>query len=614
MHRRDLRHRPGELLVRGRLSPFIELGVGFNIDLTARDNITINAIMLGLTRKQARERFDEIIDFAELQDFLDLRLKNYSSGMHVRLAFSVAIQVEAEILLIDEVLAVGDAAFQQKCFDEFQRLKREGRTILFVTHDMREYSASATARCCSRRAGWSRSASPATVARRYNQLNFGRTVHLDTGAGSPPRAAPAAEIVDAWFEDAAGERIAAIAHGEPCCACIEVRFNEAIDDPIFGVTLRNEVGATVFATTTALDHGPTGRFDAPSTTIVRHALRELARGEPLQPDAVDRPQWPRRGRDRPARGHRVAGRPRRARQPAASPTSRTGSRSTRDERRRGPSARGGTKPAASRPVGLRRRPPPLRQPDLMLAVTDFKLRYFGSVLGYLWSLVRPLLFFGVLYFVFTKIFTPARGSPTTRVPADGDHVVDLLRGNDPGVGAVPARPRGAAAQDALPSPGDPAGGRADGAVQPRDQLGRRARVRRRRGISPRVSWLELPVLVALLAILAVGIGMLLSVLYVRFRDIPPIWDVTSQMLFYGSPIIYTAAKIPANRSCARDVQPDRGDPHADGPRLHRPDEHSAAVLIGGAVRLLIPLGIIGGMFALGLWFFNREAPRIAERL
>src|SRR5262249_2568143 len=121
---------------RGRLSPFIELGVGFNMDLTARDNVLINAVMLGLSRKKARERFDEIIEFAELQDFVDLKLKNYSSGMHVRLAFSVAIQVEAEILLIDEVLAVGDAAFQHKCFEQFKRLKREGRTIMFVTHDM----------------------------------------------------------------------------------------------------------------------------------------------------------------------------------------------------------------------------------------------------------------------------------------------------------------------------------------------------------------------------------------------------------------------------------------------------------------------------------------------
>ena len=110
--------------------------MGFNPELTARDNVLINAIMLGLTRKQARERFDDIIAFAELEEFVDLKLKNYSSGMSIRLGFSTAIQVDADIVLVDEVLAVGDAAFQAKCFGEFDRLRREGRTILFVTHDM----------------------------------------------------------------------------------------------------------------------------------------------------------------------------------------------------------------------------------------------------------------------------------------------------------------------------------------------------------------------------------------------------------------------------------------------------------------------------------------------
>ena len=120
----------------GRLSPFIELGVGFNPELSARDNVLINAIMLGLSRREARARFDEVIEFAELEEFVDLKLKNYSSGMSVRLGFAVAIQVEADVLLVDEVLAVGDAAFQQKCFDEFDRLKSENRTMLYVTHDM----------------------------------------------------------------------------------------------------------------------------------------------------------------------------------------------------------------------------------------------------------------------------------------------------------------------------------------------------------------------------------------------------------------------------------------------------------------------------------------------
>src|SRR4051794_29923182 len=126
----------GQIRVAGRLSPFIELGVGFNPDLTARDNVVINAVMMGLTPREARARFDEIIEFAELEDFVDLRLKNYSSGMQVRLAFAVMVQSGAEVLLIDEVLAVGDAAFQQRCLDEFGRLRREGRTIVLVTHDM----------------------------------------------------------------------------------------------------------------------------------------------------------------------------------------------------------------------------------------------------------------------------------------------------------------------------------------------------------------------------------------------------------------------------------------------------------------------------------------------
>jgi ABC-type polysaccharide/polyol phosphate transport system ATPase subunit len=262
----------GHLHVEGRLSPFIELGVGFNVDLTARDNIMINAIMLGLSRRQARESFDDIIAFAELEEFLDLKLKNYSSGMHVRLAFSIAIQVEAEVLLIDEVLAVGDAAFQQKCFDEFHRLKREGRTIVFVTHDM-----SAVERFCDRamlldKGRMIEVGEPAHIARRYNELNFGRTVHQmpeDEMTGGDRPGSREAEIIDAWFEDPSGNRIVAMAHGETCFACVEARFSGAIDNPIFGFTLRNDVGATVFATSTDFDNVSTGAFEAGQRAVVR---------------------------------------------------------------------------------------------------------------------------------------------------------------------------------------------------------------------------------------------------------------------------------------------------------------------------------------------------------
>jgi ABC-type polysaccharide/polyol phosphate transport system ATPase subunit len=259
----------GNLRVNGRLSPFIELGVGFNMDLTARDNVMINAIMLGLTRQQARERFDEIIAFAELEDFLDLKLKNYSSGMTVRLAFSVAIQVDAEVLLIDEVLAVGDANFQQKCFAEFHRLKEEGRTILFVTHDM-----SAVERFCDRAVLLDKGkmvelGEPTAVAHRYNELNFGRSVHHLAQDGEERFGDRTAEIVAAWFENADGEPIVEVGHGQVCRVCLEARFDEAVDDPVFGFTLRNEVGTAIFAATTDLLHGPTGSFAQGESVVVR---------------------------------------------------------------------------------------------------------------------------------------------------------------------------------------------------------------------------------------------------------------------------------------------------------------------------------------------------------
>jgi ABC-type polysaccharide/polyol phosphate transport system ATPase subunit len=263
----------GTVDVRGRLSPFIELGVGFNTELTARENVLINAIMLGLSRRQARERFDDIIAFAELEEFLDLKLKNYSSGMTVRLAFSVAIQVDAEILLVDEVLAVGDAAFQQKCFEQFDRLKAEGRTIVFVTHDM-----TAVERFCDRavlidRGKMQQLGSPHAIARAYNELNFGRLVHEQQGDDQPRYGDHAvAEILDCWFETEAGDRVTAVGQGEPLAVCMDVRFHDAIEDPIFAMSLRNQPRHTVFATSTRWTGQQTGSYAPGDQARVRIAF------------------------------------------------------------------------------------------------------------------------------------------------------------------------------------------------------------------------------------------------------------------------------------------------------------------------------------------------------
>jgi ABC-2 type transport system ATP-binding protein len=126
----------GHVRVNGLLSPFIELGVGFDLELNARDNIRINATLAGLTRRQLDSKFDEILEFSELERFVDQQLKNYSSGMLMRLAYSIAIQIPFDVLLLDEVLAVGDEGFQRKCFATFEQFKREGRTVVLVTHQV----------------------------------------------------------------------------------------------------------------------------------------------------------------------------------------------------------------------------------------------------------------------------------------------------------------------------------------------------------------------------------------------------------------------------------------------------------------------------------------------
>jgi ABC-type polysaccharide/polyol phosphate transport system ATPase subunit len=126
----------GVLTIHGKLSPFIELGVGFNTELSARDNVRINATLLGLTKRELEERFDDIVAFSELGRFIDQKLKNFSSGMQVRLAYAIAIQVTFDILLLDEVLAVGDQSFQEKCMATFEEMRAQGKTIVFVSHDL----------------------------------------------------------------------------------------------------------------------------------------------------------------------------------------------------------------------------------------------------------------------------------------------------------------------------------------------------------------------------------------------------------------------------------------------------------------------------------------------
>jgi ABC-type polysaccharide/polyol phosphate transport system ATPase subunit len=260
----------GSIAIAGRVSTFIELGVGFNPDLAARDNVVLNGVMLGLTPSQAAARYEEVIAFAELEEFQELKLKNYSSGMQVRLAFSVMVHVDADVLLIDEVLAVGDVAFQQKCFDVFYGLRDAGKTIVFVTHDM-----SAVTRFCDRALLIEKGVvrligEPDRVANHYVELNFGRDelVPGDGSAMAKERFGDRnAQIVEAWFEDATGQRVQTIKQGKPCRFRARVKFEKDVTDPAMAVLFETETNAPIFATSTEAVDEHTGTFRAGTEAI-----------------------------------------------------------------------------------------------------------------------------------------------------------------------------------------------------------------------------------------------------------------------------------------------------------------------------------------------------------
>src|SRR5215208_2470860 len=254
----------GSIMMAGRVAPFIELGVGFNPELTARENVTPNAVMMGLSRREARAGLDAVLDFAELGEFVDLKLKNYSSGMLVRLAFSLMIQSRADILLIDEVLAVGDAAFQQKCADVFREMRDSDRTVVLVTHDMASVD-----RYCHRamllEGGEQRfMGDPEEAGREYLRVNF-RDHRIAAGDTQGGVLDLNARLVEAHLEDAAGKQIENVAEGEP------IRINavlEALVDmrgPRFNLTVRDADGNLV--------------FDSPPEVRMGDPERGLARGQ-----------------------------------------------------------------------------------------------------------------------------------------------------------------------------------------------------------------------------------------------------------------------------------------------------------------------------------------------
>jgi ABC-type polysaccharide/polyol phosphate transport system ATPase subunit len=228
----------------GRLAPFIELGVGFNPELTSRENVVLNGVMMGLGRREAQRRLDAVLDFAELRGFADLKLKNYSSGMMVRLAFAVMVEADADTMLIDEVLAVGDASFAQKCMDVFRAKRAAGKTLVLVTHDM------ATVQSFCDRAmllhdGELRYLGDAEeAALRYYRLNFGGADGGHAGPGGVPDVN--VRVVDAWLADEAGQRVENVEQDEAIGLSVVFEARHDLEAPVFGFHFLDADGQTLF--------------------------------------------------------------------------------------------------------------------------------------------------------------------------------------------------------------------------------------------------------------------------------------------------------------------------------------------------------------------------------
>jgi ABC-type polysaccharide/polyol phosphate transport system ATPase subunit len=239
----------GKIEMAGRLAPFIELGVGFNSELSARENIVLNGVMMGLTPQETRDRLDAVIEFAELEEFADLKLKNYSSGMLVRLAFSLMLEVDADILLIDEVLAVGDASFQQKCADAFHNMKAAGKTIVLVTHDVMAVEAYCDRAMLIKDGEIAHIGDPGEVGRQYLRLNFEHggnpTPTGSIGEGDEVR------VLSAHLEDEFGATVDSVEHGEEIRLRLELEAVRDLDgiDVFFSIDDADGSAVTKFGIT-----------------------------------------------------------------------------------------------------------------------------------------------------------------------------------------------------------------------------------------------------------------------------------------------------------------------------------------------------------------------------
>lgn len=244
----------GSVQLEGDLTPFIELGIGFNHELSGRDNVFLNGAILGLTKKEIQDKYDEIVAFSELEKFMEQKLRNYSSGMLVRLAFAIAIQAHNDILLIDEVLAVGDANFQQKCLNVFRQLKKSGKTIVLVTHDMGAVEEFCDRAILIEDGEITMEGKGRDVANRYRRINFEQLTDNDSNNKVMRWGNKAATVNRVTVANKKTREKAKLITEKEFILSIDVTYNTTLDDPVTGFQIIDAAGQIIIGLNTRISH------------------------------------------------------------------------------------------------------------------------------------------------------------------------------------------------------------------------------------------------------------------------------------------------------------------------------------------------------------------------
>ena len=268
----------GTVAVRGRVSPLIAVGIGFHPELTGRENVYVNGIVLGLTRPEIDRRFDELVDFAEVHEFIDTPVKFYSSGMFVRLGFAVAVAVDPKVLLVDEVLAVGDLAFQLKCYERMMEIRDGGTTVVVVSHNLNMIR-----RMCKRtvvlHGGEKRFDGDTNGAMAIYHELLSEPDELDQVLlPGGRRVDVAAQISGLRLVDGAGRSTAHVTAGDDVALRIDVVFERDVVDPVVGITVANELGLHVYGNFGPANPGPTTYRAGQQATFEARATMSLTTG------------------------------------------------------------------------------------------------------------------------------------------------------------------------------------------------------------------------------------------------------------------------------------------------------------------------------------------------